>query len=58
MQLAFQQSGATLNPLNAEVIEAGHAKSLNGAARGHDPNALDWPALLRKLDRLDQSYKD
>ena len=58
MQLALQQSGAALNPLTKEVIEAGHAKSLNGAARGHDPNTLDWPALLRKLDRLDPSYKD
>ena len=28
-----------------------------GAAGGHDPNKLDWPALLRKLDRLDPSYK-
>ena len=58
MQLAFQQAGAPLNPLTAEVIDAGHAKSLNGAARGHDPNTLDWPALLRKLDRIDPSYRN
>jgi ribulose-5-phosphate 4-epimerase/fuculose-1-phosphate aldolase len=58
MQLAFQQSGATLFPLSEAVISAGYAKSNNGAARGHDPNRLDWPALLRKLDRIDPSYKD
>jgi ribulose-5-phosphate 4-epimerase/fuculose-1-phosphate aldolase len=58
MQLAFQQSGAALHPLSESVIGAGFAKSLNGAARGHDPNTLDWPALLRKLDRLDPSYKE
>jgi ribulose-5-phosphate 4-epimerase/fuculose-1-phosphate aldolase len=58
MQLAFQQSGATLYPLSDAVVGAGFAKSLNGAARGHDPNTLDWPALLRKLDRLDPSYKE
>jgi ribulose-5-phosphate 4-epimerase/fuculose-1-phosphate aldolase len=58
MQLAFQQSGAELNPLSDAVIAAGYAKSDAGSARGHDPNKLDWPALLRKLDRLDPSYKE
>ena len=58
MQLAFQQSGAEFHPLPDEVIAAGHARSKDGAARGHDPNTLDWPALLRKLDRLDPSYKE
>ena len=58
MQLALQQSGAEFNPLSDTVISAGYAKSNAGAARGHDPNKLDWPALLRKLDRLDPSYKE
>jgi ribulose-5-phosphate 4-epimerase/fuculose-1-phosphate aldolase len=58
MQLAFQQSGAEFNPLSDAVISAGYAKSSAGAARGHDPNKLDWPALLRKLDRIDPSYKE
>jgi len=58
MQLAFQQSGAEFNPLSDQVVSAGYAKSSAGAARGHDPNTLDWPALLRKLDRLDPSYKE
>ena len=58
MQLAFQQSGAAFHPLSDEVVQAGHARSKDGAARGHDPNTLDWPALLRKLDRLDPSYKE
>jgi hypothetical protein len=57
MQLAFQQSGAELYPLSDAVVSAGYARSANGAARGHDPNKLDWPALLRKLDRIDPSYK-
>ena len=57
MQLAFQQSGAEFNPLSDAVVSAGYAKSRDGAARGHDPNTLDWPALLRKLDRIDPSYK-
>ena len=58
MQLAFQQSGAEFNPLSDAVVSAGYAKSSSGAARGHDPNKLDWPALLRKLDRLDPSYRE
>ena len=58
MQLAFQQSGAELNPLSDAVVSAGYAKSSAGAARGHDPNKFDWPALLRKLDRIDPSYKE
>jgi len=58
MQLALQQSGAEFNPLSDAVVSAGYAKSSAGAARGHDPNKLDWPALLRKLDRLDPSYKE
>jgi ribulose-5-phosphate 4-epimerase/fuculose-1-phosphate aldolase len=58
MQLALQQSGAEFNPLSDAVIAAGYEKSRNGAARGHDPNRLDWPALLRKLDRIDPSYKE
>ncbi len=58
MQLALQQSGAEFNPLSDAVVSAGYAKSNAGAASGHDPNKLDWPALLRKLDRLDPSYKE
>ena len=38
-------------------VSAGYARSNTGAARGHDPNKFDWPALLRKLDRIDPSYK-
>jgi len=58
MQLAFQQSGAEFNQLSEAVVNAGYARSSAGAARGHDPNKFDWPALLRKLDRIDPSYKE
>ena len=58
MQLAFQQSGAPFYQLTQAVVSAGYARSNAGAARGHDPNKFDWPALLRKLDRIDPSYKE
>ena len=58
MQLAFQQSGAPFYQPTQAVVGAGYARSNAGAARGHDPNKFDWPALLRKLDRIDPSYKE
>ena len=45
-------------PLSDAVVSAGYAKSCAGAARGHDPNKFDWPALLRKLNRIDPTYKE
>ena len=61
--LISSPEGSTLLPaasiLTSEeaVISAGYTRSNAGAARGHDPNKFDWPALLRKLDRIDPSYK-
>src|SRR5205823_934634 len=67
---AVSMQKAGLSPLNQHALQvigdiayhdyegAGNARSRAGAVRGHDPNTLDWPALLRKLDRLDPSYKE
>ncbi len=54
MQLAFQQSGAELHPIAEPVVGAAMAR--NRAAGG--PAKLEWSALLRKLDRIDPSYKE
>lgn len=57
MQLAFQQSGAKLHPIADEIVSS--ARMLPGfrrTGRG-SPGKLEWPALLRKLDRIDPSYK-
>jgi len=57
MQLAFQQSGAEFNPIDNEVVSAAYDRVRpTGAGRG-DPTKFEWPALLRKLDRIDTSYK-
>ena len=59
MQLAFQQSGAELHPISEEVqqITMDRARAAVGA-NGHRPSGkLEWPALLRKLDKVDTSYK-
>ncbi len=59
MQLAFQQSGAEAMEIPEQVqritIER-NREAISGA--GHRPVGVkEWPALLRKLDRADQSYK-
>ena len=59
MQLAFQQSGAELMPIPEDVQEVTMERNrLANAPGGHRPVGVKgWPALLRKLDRADQSYK-
>jgi len=55
MQLAFQQSGAVFHPITDEVVTAAYNRPTGG------PNELakfEWPALLRKLDRVDPSYRN
>jgi ribulose-5-phosphate 4-epimerase/fuculose-1-phosphate aldolase len=54
MQLAFQQSGAALNPIAEELVTAAYSLATGGR---NEPAKLEWPALRRKLDRIDPSYK-
>ncbi len=54
MQLAFQQSGAEFHPIGAEVVSAARNRRIGDR---NDPAKFEWPALLRKLDRIDPSYK-
>ena len=59
MQLAFQQSGAEWYPISKKVqqITMDRAREAVGA-NGHRPSGkLEWPALLRKLDKVDTLYK-
>ena len=54
MQLAFQQSGAEFHPISGEVVSAAYNHPAGGR---NEPAKVEWPALLRKLDRIDPSYK-
>jgi ribulose-5-phosphate 4-epimerase/fuculose-1-phosphate aldolase len=54
MQLAFQQSGAEFHPISDAVVSAAHNRPTGGP---NDFARFEWPALLRKLDRIDPSYK-
>lgn len=55
MQLAFQQSGAEFHPIGAEIVSAA-VRNAKRRLGGNDPSRVEWPALLRKLDRIDPSY--
>ena len=59
MQLAFQQSGAAFHPIADAVVRAAYDNTrIRSAGVGrNDPTKFEWPALLRKLDRIDASYK-
>jgi ribulose-5-phosphate 4-epimerase/fuculose-1-phosphate aldolase len=58
MQLAFQQSGAEFNPIGDEVVRRTSNKvRTRVTSSDSNPAKLEWLALLRKLDRIDPSYK-
>jgi ribulose-5-phosphate 4-epimerase/fuculose-1-phosphate aldolase len=59
MQLAFQQSGAAFHPIDDGVVRAAYENTRLSVTRDgrNDPANFEWPALLRKLDRIDPSYK-
>ena len=59
MQLAFQQSGAAFHPIGDAVVSAAYDNARARLTGGrNDPTRFEWPALLRKLDRIDPSYRN
>jgi ribulose-5-phosphate 4-epimerase/fuculose-1-phosphate aldolase len=56
IQLRAQAGGGELIPIDPRIIMTAQqqAAAVTAAAGG----ALAWPALLRKLDRIDPSYRD
>jgi ribulose-5-phosphate 4-epimerase/fuculose-1-phosphate aldolase len=59
MQLAFQQSGAEFNPIDERVVSAANYNARDRLASGsvNGPARFEWAAVVRKLDRIDPSYK-
>ena len=55
-QLAAMATQAPLNPVAPDVLEATWNNYQRGTRRPY--GLMEWPALLRKLDRLDPSYRD
>jgi len=50
------QAGGELTPIDPRVL-AGAAQMVNTVTRGAGAGALSWPGLLRKLDRIDPSFR-
>jgi len=55
-QLAAQAAGQPLSAVPADVLEETWNNYQPGTRRPY--GVMEWPALLRKLDRLDPSYRD
>ena len=60
MQVAFDQTGQEAVEIPAEVQQVTIERNLKAnSPEGHRPiGVYEWPALLRRLDRIDPSYKD
>ena len=56
IQLRAQTGGATLVPVPQGVVER-NGKAMRAVTRGAG-GAIAWPALLRKLDRRDPSWRE
>ena len=55
-QIMAQSSGAELTQINSQIL-AGIAAQVKEVTKGLG-GQLAWPGLLRKLDRIDPSYRD
>jgi len=60
MQLAFQQAGAEAVEIPEEIQRTNIARNKhNNSPQGYRPiGKVEWPALRRRLDRIDPSYAD
>jgi ribulose-5-phosphate 4-epimerase/fuculose-1-phosphate aldolase len=56
IQLRAQSGGGALIPVAEEIIDSAQSQARQ-VTNGQGPGQLIWPALLRRLDRIDQSYR-
>jgi len=57
IQVRAQSGGGELIPVDPRII-AGAQQQAKTVTRGVGAGALTWPGLLRRLDRVDPSYKE
>ena len=56
IQIAAQSGGGDLTEVNPQILQGvAHAAKVQSAGLG---GLFAWPALLRKLDRTDPSYRN
>jgi ribulose-5-phosphate 4-epimerase/fuculose-1-phosphate aldolase len=56
IQVRAQAGGGELIPVNPAIIAGAQAQS-RAVTKGMGAGALNWPGLLRKLDRIDPGYR-
>jgi ribulose-5-phosphate 4-epimerase/fuculose-1-phosphate aldolase len=57
IQVRAQSGGGELTPVPKEIIDSAYAESMTTARPRGGRAALVWPGLLRRLDRVDSSYR-
>jgi len=57
IQVRAQSGGGELIPVPKEIIDDSYSKMMKTERPGGGRGALVWPGLLRRLDRLDPSYR-
>jgi len=55
-QILAESSGAEINPLSDDIIRS--RQDISSAPALRQRGEFIWPALLRKLDRIDPSYRE
>jgi len=58
IQVRAQAGGGELVPVPKEIIESAYAQVVEATRPRGSRGMLVWPGLLRRLDRLDASYRD
>jgi hypothetical protein len=58
IQVRAQAGGGELTHVSKEILDASYATMQGGGAPRRSAAALVWPGLLRRLDRIDPSYRD
>jgi ribulose-5-phosphate 4-epimerase/fuculose-1-phosphate aldolase len=58
IQVRAQSGGGELIPVPKEIIDTASGQLARAARPGGGRGRLVWPGLLRRLDRLDTSYRD
>jgi ribulose-5-phosphate 4-epimerase/fuculose-1-phosphate aldolase len=56
IQVRAQAGGGKLIPIRRSIIETAHEQA-RAVSNGVGPERLVWPGLLRRLDRIDPSYR-
>jgi hypothetical protein len=57
IQVRAQSGGGELIPVPKDVLEDSYSRLQKAQSPGGGRGALVWPGLLRRLDRLDPSYR-